>query len=430
MYLDKEERELKRLRDEELVGMSIVCNELIQTNTTPDDPGEVLKTYMKALKQWNPLTKSDELTQAFIIRAEKSKLINLLCESKDALPELYILTDANSSGLRKLFFTQITSEDTKEDILVMTKKLKTLLEAVMLESATAESVKNTTNLEELKTYLCEISIPSIDLLKIAKGVQVINPEMFVQFKTHYDALERAKNTLIKHNLRLVFSRVKNFLGKGLSIEDLLQEGNIGLIKAIEKFDPSKGFKFSTYATWWIEQAFSRALADKSRLVRLPVHMVDDMNKIFKTKCKLTQKLGRDPTREEIIEESQLTSTKLENIYTSVVNVRPLIEKSTDNHEGGVVDLLNVIVDPDIEDPMHIVAKDQLRKKVQELFVFLTPQEEKIIRMRFGIGEVREHTLEEIGQQFNVTKEWIRQKECKILEKLKKPHLKLQEHYED
>jgi RNA polymerase primary sigma factor len=261
--------------------------------------------------------------------------------------------------------------------------------------------------DSVRLYLREIG--KIPLLNSAEELELAHKVL--------EGDKRAKDKMAEANMRLVVSIAKRYVGRGLDLLDLIQEGNTGLLRAVEKFDPDKGFKFSTYATWWIRQAITRAIADQARTIRIPVHMVETINKLLRTQRRLTQELNREPSNEEIAKEMDMELEKVEHIMKIKQDIHSLDQSVRDDEEDSV--LGDFVEDEDTVTPEESATSQLLKEHVQQLLSGLSEREQKIIRMRFGLDDGKNHTLEEVGHEFNVTRERIRQIEAKALAKLRK-----------
>jgi len=272
---------------------------------------------------------------------------------------------------------------------------------------------------EDKAYMDDIADDSVRLYlrEIGKIPLLTAPEELALANRVVAGEKRAKDAMAEANMRLVVSIAKRYVGRGLDLLDLIQEGNTGLLRAVEKFDPSKGFKFSTYATWWIRQAITRAIADQARTIRIPVHMVETINKLLRTQRRLTQELNREPTNEEIAAAMEMDVDKVEHIMKIKQDISSLDASVRDDEEDSV--LGDFIEDEDAVTPAESASGQLLKEQVKQILGTLTEREQKILKLRFGLEDGKSHTLEEVGQEFSVTRERIRQIEAKALAKLRK-----------
>ncbi len=372
---------------------------------------EAIDKLLKKAKQHNNQISYEEMEEIFLDDLsdeticneifellEKNKIeIQLEKEIQDSLDN--ILKEENSSIDFSMEETELGGHTIGSSVME---------DSLLEEDSTIDEAHIYSNLEDtVKVYLKEIG--NVPLLTIEEETELA--------KRIEDGDEEAKRRLAEANLRLVVSMAKRYIGKGMAFLDLIQEGNIGLMKAVEKFDYRKGFKFSTYATWWIRQAITRAIADQGRTIRIPVHMVEVMNKVGKGRKQLTQELGREPSTRELSEYLQMPISKIEEIqkiFQEPISLETPIGEEEDSH------LSDFIVDNNMPVPSEQATYVALQEQIKEALSTLTEREAKVLQMRYGLEDGQPKTLEEVGKAFQVTRERIRQIEAKALRKLKHP----------
>ena len=321
------------------------------------------------------------------------------------------LGNASSEQIDEVFnaFENIGVDVLKDDMEDVEPDAEDLeeVEDISIEDINVDTLEGVSIDDPVRMYLREIG--KIPLLTYEQELDLA--------KKILDGNEAAKQKLAESNLRLVVSIAKKYVGRGMQFLDLIQEGNMGLIKAVEKFDYTKGYKFSTYATWWIRQAITRAIADQARTIRIPVHMVETINKLIRTSRHLLQQNGREPSPEEIAKEMEVSVEKvleIQKIAQDPVSLETPIGEEDDSHLG------DFIQDDDSPAPQDAAAYTLLREQLEEVMKTLTPREAKVLKLRFGLEDGKSRTLEEVGKEFNVTRERIRQIEAKALRKLRHP----------
>ncbi len=297
--------------------------------------------------------------------------------------------------------------ESAEDLLPSDAELLNLDEQIPEDLNPEDITEETATTDPVRMYLKEIG--KIPLLSAEEELALA--------KRIVEGDEEAKKRMVEANLRLVVSVAKHYLGRGMQLLDLVQEGNMGLLKAVEKFDYTKGYKFSTYATWWIRQSITRAVADQARTIRIPVHMVETINRVSRTSRALVQELGREPTLREISEQLGISEEKIAEVMKIAqdpVSLETPVGEEDDSHLG------DFIPDSEVTAPAETASYNMLRQQLAEVMKTLSPRECKVLRLRFGLEDGRAHTLEEVGREFDVTRERVRQIEAKALRKLRHP----------
>ena len=360
----------------------------------PANPEEVLNALLEKGKKAGQLT-NKELSVL--------ETLNLDAEATDKFYETL-----EAAGIDTVIEDDDFLPPLDEDALPELEQLEEIEEVTEEEILDTDSMADTFSTDDpVRMYLKEIG-----------KVALLTPEEEYELaKRMAEGDETAKRRMTEANLRLVVSIAKRYVGRGMLFLDLIQEGNLGLIKAVEKFDYEKGYKFSTYATWWIRQAITRAIADQARTIRIPVHMVETINKVIRVSRQLLQELGHDPSAEEIAEEMNMPVDKVRDILKIAqepVSLETPIGEEEDSH------LADFIPDEDASEPAEAASFSLLKEQLMEVLSTLTPREEKVLRLRFGLEDGRTRTLEEVGKEFNVTRERIRQIEAKALRKLRHP----------
>ncbi len=377
-----------------LLSLEDIKDKILETNKLEG------KVYMYQITDWIDHLDLDDQTFEMLIEYCRDKGVQLVEEDEiEEIKEEDIQISGDDVVIEDDFV--LDDEEIDEEELEIDLYSETFDESSSLSS-------NVKINDPVKMYLKEIG--RVDLLSSDEEVELA--------KRILEGDDEAKKRLAAANLRLVVSIAKRYVGRGMLFLDLIQEGNMGLIKAVEKFDYTKGFKFSTYATWWIRQAITRAIADQARTIRIPVHMVETINKLTRIQRQLVQELGRDPSAEEIAEKMEgMTPEKvreIQKIALEPVSLETPIGEEDDSHLGDFIE------DKDAMSPSDYAANELLKDELNEVLLELTDREEQVLRLRFGLIDGRTRTLEEVGKEFNVTRERIRQIEAKALRKLKHP----------
>ncbi len=351
----------------------------------------------------NRIDKMSEIEQGLIVRGKKRGVLTYK-EIADSLQEVDLTPELIETLYEKLSGLGIDVIDGAEEQPLQDSEE----EKEVVEEGTDLSVPDGISVTDpVRMYLKEIG--RVPLLTADEEI-----ELAIAMEGGSGA---AKQSLVEANLRLVVSIAKRYVGRGMSFLDLIQEGNLGLMRAVDKFDYHRGYKFSTYATWWIRQAITRAIADQARTIRIPVHMVETINKLIRISRQLVQELGREPTAEEIAEHMDMTPEKVREILKisqDPVSLETPIGEEDDSHLGDFIE------DQDVLAPADAAAFELLKEQLEQVLHTLTEREEKVLRLRFGLDDGKPRTLEEVGKKFSVTRERIRQIEAKALRKLRHP----------
>ena len=424
MVVKMEQKELNNLSAEELDAMAdalLAADDAKQAEAKADGtaPAQTADKPAAASAEDAPAAEKPESE-----KTTEEKLNDLVEKGKKtgklSSKDLMVLEDMNlSSEETEKFYDRLESLNidvlgddalppVDEDALPELEELQEIEEVTEEEMNETEAMADTFSTDDpVRMYLKEIG-----------KVPLLTPEEEQDLaKRMAEGDEEAKRLMAEANLRLVVSIAKRYVGRGMLFLDLIQEGNLGLIKAVEKFDYTKGYKFSTYATWWIRQAITRAIADQARTIRIPVHMVETINKVIRVSRQLLQELGHDPSAEEIAAEMNMPVDKVRDILKIAqepVSLETPIGEEEDSHLG------DFIPDEDASEPSEAASFSLLKEQLMEVLDTLTPREKKVLELRFGIVDGRTRTLEEVGKEFNVTRERIRQIEAKALRKLRHP----------
>ena len=374
----------------------------------------------------------EKLSAMKLAEADRKTLLSLLTESKKAgkvsskalietldslnasdelADQVYDLLDTAGIEIDVTDVLEILTPASLDDAIPSEEELQSLEERPLADPEEEPE-------EALPDPAAKLDDPVRMYLKEIGKIPLLSPEEELEVAARMaEGDEKARQKMTECNLRLVVSIAKRYVGRGMQLLDLIQEGNLGLLKAVEKFDHTKGYKFSTYATWWIRQSITRAIADQARTIRIPVHMVETINRVIRTSHSMVQRLGREPSAAEIAAEMKLETSKVEEILKIAqepVSLETPIGEEEDSHLG------DFIQDEDASQPAEAASYTLLREQLEEVLTTLTPREEQVLRMRFGLIDGKSHTLEEVGKEFDVTRERIRQIESKALRKLRHP----------
>lgn len=405
---------------------NMIVEESFEKTGSQDRSYDPMRTYMKQMGRVSLISKEEEVVIAKKIEEEDGNILDQLINLE--ISKIFLIDSVQKfiNGDIKIrnFIKGFEEDEIEGEQDSQKEKLMSLaISTVKFYNKIHESEPTKKQLDQLKEFIISLNInkkiinDAISVIQSSISGNSDLSNIYNKLRLNQRNSDKAKKQLVEANLRLVVSVAKKYINRGLNFEDLIQEGNIGLMRAVDKFEYKRGYKFSTYATWWIRQAITRAIADQARTIRIPVHMIETINKMVRTTRFLVQELGREPTADEISERMDISVEKVNKIAKMIsepVSLETQVGEERDHCLGDFIE------DKSQLSPADIMFSNILESQIKHVLSSLTPREEKVLRMRFGIGEKSDHTLEEIGSQMGVTRERIRQIEVKALKKIRNP----------